>query len=749
MQEENKQIDPGTMERLVQGNEQIGYYRSISNYEEALKISKEMLELVKELGLQESEAHGTTLLNAATAYRAAGMCEKAIAMYRAAEQIFKNLGIQDERLAGLYNNMSMAFQQKEDYGTAESCLLQALAIVRNLPDHKVEEATTYANLASVCYEKEEFAQGIEYVQRAIERFEECEEKDAHYCGALALLAQGHYEQGELEKAISAYTEALREILAHFGKNESYAMTCENCAIVLSKAGFAKEAEYLKKEAKETYENIRRPKKEISGLELSKCYYETYGKAMLKEQFPEYADRVAAGLVGHGSECLGFDDMWSKDHDFGPGFCLWLTEKDYEKVGQKMQEAYEALPKAFMGYPARNTSKRGGGRVGVLSIPEFYEEFTGNGAWSEMEDEKLAMAVNGEMFDDPLGEFSAIREQLQNGMPFAVWKRRLANAVALTAQAGQYNYGRCKKRNEIVAANLALDEFVREGMRTAYLLNRRYMPYYKWAWRGLENLERLSELKPLFEQVLSSEGERESVVEEICARLLEELKRQNLTYGEETFLELHVERILEAKEEMNPIIEQIVEMEWEMFQNVRNTGGRAACQDDFETFDVMRKSQFLIWDLPLLESYWQDLQEGKAQGRNLVMEKYAYMMESTAPKEYEAIATGLPKISEEKQAMVEQIVAIQVGWREEFAEKYPHLSGQARIIHTSEDTLYDISFETYLRGELKTYSMQTLVLYGRRIVAFVQEQKNMTEEIMRYTTAFYGYKTLEDAEQSQK
>lgn len=749
MQEENKQIAPGTMEILVQGNEQIGYYRSISNYEEALKISKEMLELVKELGLQESEAHGTTLLNAATAYRAAGMCEKAIAMYRAAEQIFKNLGIQDERLAGLYNNMSMAFQQKEDYGTAESCLLQALAIVRNLPDHKVEEATTYANLASVCYEREEFAQGVEYVQRAIERFEECEEKDAHYCGALALLAQGHYEQGELEKAISAYTEALREILAHFGKNESYAMTCENCAIVLSKAGFAKEAEYLKKEAKETYENIRRPKKEISGLELSKCYYETYGKAMLKEQFPEYADRVAAGLVGHGSECLGFDDMWSKDHDFGPGFCLWLTEEDYEKVGQKMQEAYEALPKAFMGYPARNTSKRGGGRVGVLSIPEFYEEFTGNGAWSEMEDEKLAMAVNGEVFADPLGEFSAIREQLQNGMPFAVWKRRLANAVALTAQAGQYNYGRCKKRNDIVAANLALDEFVREGMRTAYLLNRKYMPYYKWAWRGLENLERLSELKPLFEQVLSSEGELESVVEEICARLLEELKRQNLTYGEETFLELHVERILEAKEEMNPIIEQIVEMEWEMFQNVRNTGGRAACQDDFETFDVMRKSQFLTWDLPLLESYWKDLQEGKAQGRNLVMEKYAYMMESTAPKEYEAIATGLPKISEEKQAMVEQIVAIQVGWREEFAKKYPHLSGQARIIHTSEDTLYDISFETYLRGELKTYSMQTLVLYGRRIVAFVQEQKNMTEEIMRYTTTFYGYKTLEDAEQSQK
>ncbi|MFR2835963.1 MAG: hypothetical protein ACLTCI_03815 [[Clostridium] nexile] len=58
MQEENKQIAPGTMEILVQGNEQIGYYRSISNYEEALKISKEMLELVKELGLQEVRRMG-------------------------------------------------------------------------------------------------------------------------------------------------------------------------------------------------------------------------------------------------------------------------------------------------------------------------------------------------------------------------------------------------------------------------------------------------------------------------------------------------------------------------------------------------------------------------------------------------------------------------------------------------------------------------------------------------------------------
>ena len=103
------------------------------------------------------------------------------------------------------------------------------------------------------------------------------------------------------------------------------------------------------------------------------------------------------------------------------------------------------------------------------------------------------------------------------------------------------------------------------------------------------------------------------------------------------------------------------------------------------------------------------------------------------------------VSEEKKALLEQIVAIQVDWREEFAKSYPHLSGQARIIRTEEDTLSQVSFETYLRGELKTYSMETLVLYGRHVVEYVKAGKNLTEEIMKHTVAFYGYDSLADAE----
>ena len=55
---------------------------------------------------------------------------------------------------------------------------------------------------------------------------------------------------------------------------------------------------------------------MKGLELSRAYYEEYGKPMIDTQLAQYKPYLAAGLVGEGSECLGFDDELSTDHDFG-------------------------------------------------------------------------------------------------------------------------------------------------------------------------------------------------------------------------------------------------------------------------------------------------------------------------------------------------------------------------------------------------------------------------------------------------
>lgn len=61
---------------------------------------------------------------------------------------------------------------------------------------------------------------------------------------------------------------------------------------------------------------------MQGLEIFARYFHTVGLPMLAERFPGHVKRIAAGLVGDGSDCFGFDDKISRDHDWGPGFCLW-------------------------------------------------------------------------------------------------------------------------------------------------------------------------------------------------------------------------------------------------------------------------------------------------------------------------------------------------------------------------------------------------------------------------------------------
>lgn len=194
-----------------------------------------------------------------------------------------------------------------------------------------------------------------------------------------------------------------------------------------------------------------------------------------------------------------------------------------------------------------------------------------------------------------------------------------------------------------------------------------------------------------------------------------------------------------------ITDEIVALEWAAFDKVHNEGGRANCQEDFGTFEIMRKSQFLAWNDSTREGYLADLRNAARRGRNLVQEKYARMMASTAPEQYAAFAHTLPPLPESQRADIEQIIAQQLEWRLAFAAQYPHMSGQARLIRTEEDTAFDTSFETYLRGELGTYSGMTLSAYKRMVAAMAAAGENLTTRTMEHTARLYGYADLADAE----
>lgn len=197
--------------------------------------------------------------------------------------------------------------------------------------------------------------------------------------------------------------------------------------------------------------------------------------------------------------------------------------------------------------------------------------------------------------------------------------------------------------------------------------------------------------------------------------------------------------------MKSLIDNIIAIEWNEFQKVENEGGRAACQDNWKTFEIARKSQFLSWNEEMLKSYYNDLTKATKEGRNLLTEKYARMMESTAPDKYKIIKDKLPAISDNMKKLIEDIIKIRIKWAEDFAELYPKISGNGRLIHSYEDNAYSTSSETYLRGELSTYSEKTIELYYEYVNKLLEQGKNQAMMIMENTAEAYGYKSLEEAE----
>ena len=291
---------------------------------------------------------------------------------------------------------------------------------------------------------------------------------------------------------------------------------------------------------------------MKGLELAKAYYETCGRPMLEEQFPQLLDRIAIGLTGSGSECFGYDDELSADHDFEPGFIIFLPDEEEidSRTAFRLERAYSSLPKEFMGYSRSRVAPVGGARHGVIRISDFLMEKTGTpdghltpDQWLRIPSEALAEAVNGQIWHDGAGQISSIRKELGT-WPEDIRLKKLAGSLLLMGQAGQYNYLRCVKRGETGAAQLAVFEFVRACMDCVFLLNKVYPPYYKWKFRAMRALKKLPLLAELMEYLVTTDNDdsmardKYEVIESTAADVIGELKAQKLTGADCADLEKH-------------------------------------------------------------------------------------------------------------------------------------------------------------------------------------------------------------------
>ena len=283
---------------------------------------------------------------------------------------------------------------------------------------------------------------------------------------------------------------------------------------------------------------------MKGMELARLYYEEVCKPVVEKEAGELTGRTAVGLVGEGSECYGYDDEISRDHDFGPSCCFWLTKEDYRIYGGKLREILDSLPKSFMSFPALKMSEWGGGRRGVLNTESFYRKFTGkeNGPetldeWRMIPETNLSIVTNGSVFSDPLGEFTKIRNRLLEYYPEDIRLDKIASRCMKIAQSGQYNLGRCLKRGEFVAARIAEAEFINESIYMIYLLNKKYMPFYKWMHKDMQFLPILGkEVHNLLNNLISIQNsEKPETAEKICGLIINELKMQGISENKSDFL----------------------------------------------------------------------------------------------------------------------------------------------------------------------------------------------------------------------
>ena len=299
---------------------------------------------------------------------------------------------------------------------------------------------------------------------------------------------------------------------------------------------------------------------MKGLALSEAYFEAYRNRLFEGVFAMVEQNVAVGLAGEGSECLGYDDAISRDHDFGPGFAIWLPESGFEAWGGRLQEAYDQLPAVFMEIRRRSTPE-GAHRVGVASVEGFYRRFTGKPygpetlvEWLQTPEHFLAACTSGKVFLDNKGMFTEVREKLLAFYPEDIRKKKLAARLCKMGQGGQYNYLRSCRRGAFEAAYLALHEFIENALSAIFLLDKVYMPFYKWAFRRAEELPQWSavvrDLKDLTRMPEENAWhEKVEKIESICEAIAARCRAEGLSQGKDVFLVTQGKEIMKGIDDL--------------------------------------------------------------------------------------------------------------------------------------------------------------------------------------------------------
>jgi hypothetical protein len=244
---------------------------------------------------------------------------------------------------------------------------------------------------------------------------------------------------------------------------------------------------------------------LQGLELSRRFYFEAVRPILERRCPDFPH--AAALIGYGSDVLGLDDETSQDHEWGPRVQLFTPDARRKREIEDLLAA--ELPPTFAEFPTHfgPTDEQGTARIAplvdgllahraeVLDLGAYLRERIGcdprDGLdarrWLVTPTQRLLELTAGEVFTDPLGELTGVRELL-SWYPRDVWLYAMAGHWQQIAEYEHF-LGRTGSRGDELGSRLVAASLVRDLMRLAFLQERRYAPYAKWFGTAYRELRR--------------------------------------------------------------------------------------------------------------------------------------------------------------------------------------------------------------------------------------------------------------------
>lgn len=497
-------------------NEYGGALRVIGHYAEAVEAFEEAKAYCEGERLKNKQPYAMTLMNLANTYREAKNRKKAREGFEEAKKICDALGLRDYSYIGLLNNYALLLLEEEKAKEAEKIQLEAISLLEGMTGYDVPLAISYNNLYEIYQHLGDTKEAEKYLveSEAIVK-EKLGIDHPLYAAVLNNRADFCMRQKNHIEAARNYLKAMNIIEKKYGKESQPWRVIQKNLQILS-------------------QTMKKPE---NGLERARKLAERVVD-FIQENHVEVYKNLSVGLVGKGSECYGYDDEFSRDHDSEDRCMIFLDDETYFHYGAKIAKC---LKEKFRE------------KIEIWRISTFYRLYT---AYSEgprtmeeyrkVEEEYLSAATNGEVFLDNRGDFTRIRNRLLEHYPRDLWLKRLAYHLNFLAQSGQYNYQRVFKRKDKVALQLTLNEFVQHYIQCIHLINRKYTPFYKWSAKSLEALPIMGKQSRVGLEVLieSSVEQREKEIEKLCQSLVDYLHREGMTRSEESFLTVQADEVFE-------------------------------------------------------------------------------------------------------------------------------------------------------------------------------------------------------------